>query len=491
MPAYIQGVDRDQELLLPERVDDYVSPNDPIRVLDAFVDGLDLIKLGFSVRHHKNNGRPSYPPCSMIKLLLWGYLNRCKSSRELEKSCYDRLGVIWLTGKLTPDHSTIADFRKLNAKGLKGLLKEFNLCCMELNLFAKELIAIDGTFIGAVNNKRKYQSKGKLKNLIRRLEKSINDYIERLKEADKNDTAVKDTEDDAEAIRAKIEELKQRKSSYEEAVVKCENSPTGSICHIDPEARPLKKRGTSLVGYNVQIAVDSKHHLVVCSDIVESANDRNQLHHMSLKAQEALRLNKDDKLCVIGDAGYGKASEVAANERIGIESHVLFQKFSDKFFTKEKFKHNENDDTLECPHGALLTRRNDYTDTASATTYKLYSSSTKVCSQCPMKRECTISKFRKVRINIDQPAAARCIQRTVDSPEIVGQRSAMVEHPFGTLKHIYFSTGLTCFGKAMAAAETSLGFLSYNIRRVLNIMEVATLVNFLTKRRKGTLETVA
>ena len=483
MPSYIQGHQRDQVLLLPESVDDYVSANDPVRLLDAFVDQLDLFKLGFRTRSAKANGRPSYAPNSMIKLLIWGYLNRCKSSRELEKACYDRLGVIWLTGKITPDHSTIADFRKSNANALQQLLKEFNLCCMELGLFSRELVAIDGTFIQALNNKSKYFSKAKLKTLLDKIEKSIECYLQQLQDGDDDSSAPNGEHGD---IHRKIEELRQRKQGYLEKLEQCEQSPTGSLCKTDPEARPLKKGGQVIVGYNVQVAVDSSNKLVVCSDIVEAANDRRQLHFMSWYAKDTLGLGHPDVLKVTADSGYGTAAEAAKNEAINIENHVLFQNSSHENsnqFSREDFTHDMAADTLVCPQGETLTRRKDKVEKATGTHYKIYASTKKQCAGCPRKHLCTSGDYRKTYINSNLAAEERSVRNTKEHPEIIGSRSSTVEHPFGVLKHVYFSSGLTCFGKAMAKAETGLGFLSYNIRRVIQLLGVVEMVNYLNIRR--------
>lgn len=324
--------------------------------------------------------------------------------------------------------------------------------------------------------------------MIKRLEETIDEYFEKLSLSDK---ANEDNDLKAEteiSIREKIESLKARKEQHQESLKECEQASSGAICHTDSDARPLRKGGKTIVGYNTQAAVDAKHHLVVCSEIVEAANDRNQLHSMSVLAKENLPLKDEESepLKVIADAGYGTAAEVAANDTVNIESHVLFQTTSaenNSYFSRGDFEYSKETDSMRCPNNQLLPRRADHKDSKSGTVYKVYGGNTKTCSGCSLKDKCTTSKWRKIRVNVDQAAADQCVQRTKQQPSIIAQRSSIVEHPFGTLKHVFFPSGLTCIGKEMAEAETSLGFLCYNIRRVLNIVDVVSLVSFITGKR--------
>lgn len=262
MAQYIGGDNRNQSMLLPAAIDDYVSPASPVRAIDAFVDGLDLAALGFKVRTDSSEGRSSYDPGTLLKLYLWGYLKRTRSSRGLETACGENLQAIWLTSNLRPDHSTIADFRKDHAAALKSILREFNLICFELRLFGKELVAIDGTFIKAVNSTTRSFTKAKIDKLIEGIDKAISRYIAALAEADEANSPVKSNECNAKELRRKLDKIKARKTVLEEHRASCAESPTGQVNLTDPDCRQLRKRGKSTVGYNVQAAVDAKHHLI-------------------------------------------------------------------------------------------------------------------------------------------------------------------------------------------------------------------------------------
>jgi transposase len=488
MAQYIEGTDRYQPMLLPAAVDDYVSAASPVRAIDAFVDSLDLPGLGFKTRGDSSEGRSSYHPGTLLKLYLWGYLKRTRSSRGLENACAENLQAIWLTRNLRPDHSTISDFRKNNAAALKNILREFNLICFELRLFGKELVAIDGTFIKAVNSPTRSFTKAKLAKLIEDIDKAIARYLAALQEADQSDAPASsppsDGKADAAELQRKLAKIKERKVLLTDYQARCADSPTGQVNLTDPDARALHKRGESTVGYNVQAAVDAKHHLIATIEVTQEGTDHHLLDAIAQQTKADLGLPAAAPLKVLADTGYGNGAQHAACEAHGtVALAPLHRNKSDAngLYNNDRFTHDPATDSYTCPQGKTLGRKADIRTADPGGGFHTYHD-TAACRDCTVRPQCTKSPVRKVVVSVHKPAVDRSRERLAAEPGAMRERASLVEHPFGTIKDRHGFTGLLCKGIGLAAAEMGLSAWAYNFTRVTNLVGIDALLGAIRQR---------
>ena len=470
--SYIQGVDRGQSQLLPPSVEEYVADNAPVRFIDEFVDRLDLVALGFGRTRPAETGRPPYDPRDLLKLYGYGYLNRVRSSRRLEAEAKRNLEVIWLLRGVRPDFKTIADFRKDNKACFKGVLREFNLLCRQLELFGAELVAIDGAKFKAVNSPKRHYSAEQLQELVAQIEARIEDYLGRL-----------DTEDAATAelpagptraeLQAKIATLQERRGGYQEFQKNLAETGQTEISLTDPDSRGQKKVG---VGYNVQVAVDAKHDLIVEAQVVQDQNDLGQLHPMATAAQAALGV---EKLPTVADAGYHEAVQLEKCEAAGIETYVPASEGTAgqalggrAVYPKSAFTYDAARDIYRCPAGQELSPGYSGECRGKARDYYY---NVAACGACAQRAQCTTAKHRKISRLENEAVVERQAARVAAKPEVVAERKTIVEHVFGTLRlggHDEF----LCRGLEMVRAEFSLSALSYNLRRALNVLGVEKLL---------------
>jgi transposase len=473
-------------MLLPASIDDYVSPADPVRAIDAFVDHLDLAPLGFKVRDEGSEGRSSYHPGTLLKLYLWGYLKRTRSSRGLEAACAENLQVIWLTRNLRPDHSTIAQFRKDHPAPLKAILRQFNLVCFELQLFGKELVAIDGTFIKAVNSTARSFTRAKLGKLIASIDEAIDRYTSALAEADASCTPQQSGECGVEELRRKLDKIRERKVVLEGHRDRCAESPTGQVNLTDPDCRQLRKGGKTTVGYNVQAAVDDKHHLIATIGVTQDANDQHSLDPVCQQAKEDLGLPANSPLTAIADTGYGTGAQHAACERHGTIALTPVQKNhgeTNGLYNNNSFVHDPASDTCVCPQGKVLARKADKKG-GSGGEFRCYYN-TAACRGCPVRAECTRGKYRKLLISEHEEVLVRARRRIASSPGIMRKRAGLVEHAFGTIKDRHGHGGVLCRGLELAVAEMNLSAWAYNFTRVMNLVGMDRLLEAIRTRLPG------
>ncbi len=470
--SYNRGADRSQVQLLPPCIEDFVPSNSPVRFIEAFVEGLDLEKLGFKRARPAHTGRPPYHPADLLKLYIYGYLCRIRSSRRLEAEATRNLEVMWLLRSVRPDFKTIADFRAENRQCFKPLFKEFNLLCRKLDLFGAELVAIDGSKFKAVNNPRNHLSQKLLQELIRKMEGRIDDY---LKELDSQDAELQSlpSAPTTQELKEKISRLKNRRQEYEELLGQMKDKEVSEISKIDPESRGMQKVG---VGYNVQVAVDAKHHLIVEPEVVQAANDRNQLSSMACAAKTNLEAKS---LKVVADAGYHEADQLEACEKNGIETYVPESGKTSGLstngkcvFPKERFVYDPSNDVYRCPGGYELGRG---CKSPSKGKERISYYNRAACRKCPLKQRCTTAAYRAIRRRINEAVVERQAERLKNNPEKMKQRRMIVEHVFGTLRNWEHD----CFlmrGLAKVRAEFSLSALVYNLRRVLSVMDFQKLM---------------
>lgn len=486
--AYICGVPRHQKSLLPECDEDFIGPENPVRFIDAFVDGLDLAQLGFPKVDEGLPGAPSYDPRLLLKLFIYGYLNRLRSSRDLEKAAYRNLEVIWLLGRLKPDHWTINKFRRTHRTRFQGVFREFNVLCARLQLFSKELVAIDGTFLKAVNNPARNFTKAKVEKILKEIDERTERYLATLETGDQEAEGqglegaegakgskkqqAKDTP--AKPLREQLAELEQEREKYAALLAQLTAEPGLQLSLTDPDSRLLDKGSEQVVGYNAQIAVEGAHHLIVAQEVTRDANDKQQLAPMAEAARTALGAAA---LTVTSDGGYYNLEQLHRCEAQGIAAHVPepqpAQVAGDGSYPDSRFRYDAESDSFHCPQGAELTR---HKDTQKGGTHRKVYYNTKACRHCPVREACTKGEFRRITVHEHAATAAVVRERMAQKPEIFARRKELVEHCFGTIKFWWGQAAFLTRSLEMVRAEFSLSCLGYNLRRVLNLVSVPKLL---------------
>lgn len=471
MKRFIEGECRTQTTLLPESLDDYISDTNPVRIVDVFVDELDLGKLGFEGMEPAITGRPAYHPAVLLKIYIYGYLNRIQSSRRLEKETQRNVELMWLVGRLTPDFKTIANFRKDNGKAIQSVCRQFIVLCQQLGLFSEALVAIDGSKFKAVNHRDRNFTSAKLQRRMEEIESSINRYLTALDTADRQEPAVAKAK--AERLQDKIAALKEQMKMLKDIEVQLNKTPDKQISLTDPDARSMKTRGTGIVGYNVQTAVDTQHHLIVAHEVTNVGIDREQLTSMAQQARTAMGVHD---LTVIADRGYFKNEKILKCHEAGIQAIVPRIETSEATangrFGKADFIYEAETNEYRCPAGQRLIWRFSTVERG----LKLHRYWSSYCTQCPIKTRCTPSEQRRVT-RWEHEDLLDAMQRRLDlAPDSMRIRRQTVEHPFGAIKSWMGSTHFLTKTLKNVRAEMSLQVLAYNIKRVMNIIGISALL---------------
>ena len=472
--THIPGSDRSQLLLLPEAIDDYVAADNPVRFIDAFVDTLDLKAAGFARVEAKATGRPGYAPGDLLKLYIYGYLNRIQSSRRLERETNRNIELMWLTGRLTPDFKTIADFRRDNGPAIRAACAQFLVLCRQFNLFTRAVVAIDGSKFKAVNNRDKNFTVAKVAKRIEQVEASIERYLTALDHADRQDNDVAEAK--AARLKEKIEGLRRQMQSLKEMERQVEVAPDKQVSLTDPDARSMATsgKGTGIVGYNVQIAVDAEHHLIVAHEVTNIGADRAQLASMGRKARDAIEC---EEVTVLADRGYYNGEEVLACEGTGVLPYVPKTRTSGNakrgLFTVQDFIYDAENDRYTCPAGEFLTRGKVRSDRRDDMDH--YRNLT-ACLTCGLKPQCTPDKVKRQKRWAHEAVLDRMQARLDRMPEAMTIRRQTVEHPFGTLKAWMGSTHFLTKTLEKVKTEMSLQVLAYNMKRIINIFGVRPLI---------------
>jgi len=472
--GFVQRVRRDQLVMFPASLDEYIRDDNPVRFIDAFVDDLDLHELQFEHAIARQTGRPPYYAGDLLKLYIYGYLNHIRSSRKLEREAGRNVELMWLLDKLVPDFKTIADFRRHNGQAILCACREFTGLCQEMELFGGELVAIDGSRFKAVNSRQKSFTRPKLKKLMEQTEEKVRRYLEELDAADEEET---DSEQPtAEELQEKIEKLKSRKRSYQGLQEQMEASGESQISLTDADAR-LMWRGPGSqaeVSYNVQISVDAKNKLIVDHEVTNACNDEEQLSPMALRAKKALGV---DELEVVADGGYYNSEQVVTCSENGITPYIPAQDRSSNkregLYGKEDFRYDAERNCYLCPAGQELRYR--YTSHRDGREILYYA--TRACRSCTHRDLCTPNKRgRKIWRWVDEAYLEAMARRVRAQPEKVRQRKALVEHPFGTMKHSMQQGNFLTRGIANVRTEMGLTVLAYNLRRAVGLKGTKSLL---------------
>ena len=474
MRRFVEGMDRGQSTLFPECLEDWIGQDNPVRVIDVFVDELDLAELGFSGVDPEMTGRPSYHPSALLKLYIYGYLNRVQSSRRLERDAGRNVEVMWLTGRLVPDHKTIADFRKDNGPAIRKVCARFVELCRAMGLLTKASVAIDGSKFKAVNNRDRNFTRAKMERRMAQIEESVARYLQQLDTADRQEPS-EALKTKTSRLKEKIEKLKEQMQRLEILKVKMLATPDQQISLTDPDARSMATsgRGSGVVGYNVQVAVETEHHLLITHEVTNVGTDRSQLAHVSKETKATLEV---DKLDVVADRGYFNGEEILACEEAGITvtlpKPMTSNSKAEGRFGKQDFRYVSEDDVYICPAGERLAHH--YTNEENGLVLRRYWTNT--CQSCTIKHSCTTGKERRIT-RWEHEHVLEAVQRRLDEhPEKMRQRRETVEHPFGTIKSWMGSTHFQMKTLKHVGTEMALHVLAYNMKRVMRILGVGGLM---------------
>jgi transposase len=474
MRRFVEGADRGQSSLFPECLEDWICEDNPVRAIDAFVEQLDLAELRFDGVDPEATGRPSYHPSVLLKLYIYGYLNRVQSSRRLEREAGRNVEAMWLTGRLVPDHKTIADFRKDNGAAIRKVCARFVGLCRELGLLMSTSVAIDGSKFKAVNNRDKNFTRAKMERRLAQIEESVARYLSQL------DTA--DRQEPSEALAARTAHLKEKLAKLASELERLKvieqamlASPDQQISLTDPDSRSMATsgRGSGVVGYNVQVAVDTEHHLIVAHEVTNSGSDRSQLANIALQAKAVLGA---EHLDAVADRGYFNSVEILACEQadiaVTLPKPMTSGAKSDGRFGKQDFAYLPTEDVYRCPAGEKLSYR--YTNVENGRTLRHYW--TGACRHCPLKSLCAKEPVRRIK-RWEHEHLLEVVQQRLDAnPQAMRQRRETVEHPFATLKMRMGATHFLMKRLPKVATEMALHVLAYNFTRVMNIIGVQRLL---------------
>ena len=473
MKGFIEGDDRAQSTLFPATLGEYVDEDNPVRVIEAFVDALDLGALGFKGVVPEATGRPSYHPSVLLKIYVYGYLNRIASSRRLERETQRNIEMMWLTGRLMPDFKTISNFRKVNAKALRAVCREFVVLCRNLDLFSEALVAIDSSKFKAVNNRDRNFTVAKMKRRLEQIEKSIDRYMAMMDTADRQEPEIAEARKTRLADKIKI--LKEQMEKLKTFEAEMLETADKQLSLTDPDGRSMMTsgRGTGMVGYNVQTSVDAEHHLIVDFEVTQTGLDNGQLAEMATRAKDVIGT---DDLAVVADRGYFEGEQMRACDDAGITTFVPKPQTSGSKakgrYGKQDFVYLPDEDAYRCPADKKLTWHCSTIEKGK--TLRVYW--TMACTDCPLKEKCTTASMRRIK-RWEHEAVLETAQQRLDlDPEKLVVRRCTAEHPFGTLKSWMGATHFLTRTKERVSAEMSLHVLAYNMKRMIKIMGIRPLL---------------
>lgn len=469
--AHVTGQSRYQSTLFPEVLDEVIPADHQVRVVDAFVDTLDLGQLGFSKVEAEETGRPPYAPGDLLKLYVYGYLNLIRSSRRLEREARRNVEVLWLINRVAPAFKTIADFRKDHAAVIVGVCRAFVRFCREQSLFGAELLAIDGTKIAAVASRKQVITPERIAKMNAAIDAKIAEYLAAMDEADRQEPR---EEPAAADVAAAIAALQAQRAQLQSQARELAARGLKQLVVTEPEAKLMRTPHGHQVAYNAQIAVDAKHKLIVAFDLTNDGNDQQQLHPMAVRGKEAVGA---EQVTVVADTGYSNGEHGALCEQDGIAAIVpraeTVNPRGKQFFSRDRFTYDRESDSWRCPAGATLTlHKISYTQKK-----KEYAS--KACGGCPLKPQCTNAAQRVIVRAFYEDAREAMHRRATADPMWMKHRREMAEHPFGTMKWLMGHPRFLVCGLRKAKSELALGVLSYNLKRVITILGVPALLQAL------------
>lgn len=469
---YITGFNRKQAVLIPETIDQLITKNNAVRFIDAFVNSLDIVGFGFKDIRLNKNGRPPFHPSDLLKIYIYGYLNRIRSSRSLEKECKRNIELIWLVKGLVPDHNTISNFRKENPTAIKKVFKATVAIAKNFDLIGGIILAGDGTKLRAQNSKKNNYNQKKIDRHITYIENKLEEYYKALETAD-GESKVE--------ITKKIAKQNKHKTQYKAIEKQLKETGEKQVSASDPESRQLVIRGVvTEVCYNIQSTVDAKYKIPIDYDVT----NQNDKHALTSMVENAIEIIGNNTFDAVFDKGYYTAEEIHKTQKLGVTTHICVpnpaSNAPDKAYNLSEFKYNKELDSYTCPAGEVLKTNGNWYDKR---VYRVKQYKTKNCKNCPVKDSCTKAKYQRI---IERHEFAEALeinkQNIAKNPEIYAQRQAIVEHPFGTIKRSWgFDYIMTKKTKKRASADIGFVFIAYNLKRIMNIISIEKLIAILSK----------
>ncbi len=474
--SYVKGEAPGQGSLFPVSLDELIPDDHLVRVINAYVAHLDLATLGFTQTITKSTGRPPYDPADLLKLFLYGYLHRLRSSRRLEAECQRNVEVMWLLGRLAPDHKTIANFRRTNHKGFVALCRAFVQFCRRAGLIAGELVAIDGSKFQAVASRRQLITEARLAKQDKALENRIAGYLQQMEEADK---AEAHNDIDQQAMQDALRLLNSKRDDVQSARALLKTMGLTQFVQTEPDARDMRTAQGARVAYNVQTAVDARHGLIVHHDVTTEGGDNRQLLPIAEAAKSVLA---QETLTVVADAGYSNLTQFQGCENAGITAYVppnraLNTQGDSKLFDRSRFDYDAGHDEYRCPNGCCLALKQVNAHDRN----RIYAARAADCAACPLKPQCTEVTQRYVSRHEHEAAGELMQTRLALAPEKMQERRSIVEHPYAIL--IYGIMGharLLMRGLEGSGTEMALAVHVFNLKRVINILGVPALLALMT-----------
>jgi transposase len=469
---HVEGENRHQVTLLPESLEDFVAADHPVRVIDAYIDTLDLSALGFGKAVPKEMGRKPYAPADLLKLYVYGYLNRVNTSRRLERECQRNIELMWLVRRLHPDFKTIADFRKDNGAAIRGACRAFIEFCRQTQLLSGERVAIDGSKFKAAASLDQGLTRKQLLRDRARIEQQIQGYLEQLDRADREQPGV---ELERAGVQQALESLKQRAQRLQEVEQVMDASGRAEHCATEPDARLMRSgREGMVLGYNVQTAVEADTGLIVHHEVTDAQSDGNQLLPIAEQTKATLGVQQ---LEVLADAGYANGEHLGRCERQAITATVPRRKIPSSYvdlYQKSDFRYDPEQDCYRCPAGEILRRR------GQDKRRKLHIYTRSGCGRCPLQPKCTRADRRNITRHFYEAAYARSEARLAAQPSLMKQRMGIVERPFAVLKQLMGFRRFNCWGLQAARTEMSIVVLAYNLKQMIHTMGVPRLLALLS-----------
>ena len=489
---YIQAENRKQQMFFPPSIDEYISSDNPVRAIDDYVELLDIKELGFKSNKNILDGRPAYSPKLLLKIYIYGYLNRIRSSRKLEREIQRNIELMWLCSNLKPSYKTISDFRRDNSKALKRVFREFTLLCKNIDLISGDIVAVDGAFLRANASKNQLLMKKTIEKDIKKIDERVEEYLKDLDYIDAKEKKDKDLTPPS----TTLDKLKAKKAKLDSELKLLEELGITQYNQTDPDAKLMVKPAHNLMAYNTQIVVDSKWKFIVATDVSSKNNDNSKLHQMALKTKEIVN---NDNMTLLADAGYYSAKEIDKCYKDNIDIYVPFsdnekRQKDNGCFPHSKFIYNKDTDSYTCPNNQILTKQNAPIVKENGTKSYIYTTKRAICKACPLKDKCIPDNTSRKRVThleyIQTITEHKEKMQTKEAKEMMKKRASLAEHPFGTIKRALGWDHFLVRGLEKVSGENALIMFTYNFRRLLNILGITLFRELIKAIKKGNIEII-
>ena len=488
---YKKGENRKQQMFFPPSIDEYVSKDNPVRAIEDYVELLDMVTLDFTkAALVSTDGQPAYHPKLLLKIYIYGYLNKIRSSRKLESEIKWNIEMLWLCAGLQPSYKTIADFRKENSKALKQVFREFTLLCKELDLITGELVAVDGAFLRANASKNQLILKKNVNIDLKVIDEKIDNYLKTMAFSDKEDKKEKNLT----VPRNDLSKMKKRKAKLDQDLALLEKMGVTQYNRTDPDAKLMQKPAHNLMAYNAQIVVDNTFKFIVATEISSKNNDHGKLHKLAMETKE---ITQKDTFSILADTGYYSAKELAKCKSDGINATVAIPNTQGRakskgYFIQDDFKYDEEKDCFICPNYQKLTKTTSINIKKDGTKYYFYRAGSKTCNICPLRDQCIPIKTSYKRVSVSEYFTIvkehKLKMKTKEAKKLMKKRGALVEHPFGTIKQTLGWSHYLVRGTEKVSGENALIMFTYNFRRLLNLIGIGLFRKLILAIKDGDLE---